>query len=97
MTDLLDVDTFLEQQKGYGVLGMDRKTRMMHAAMLVTDEYSTRQNQAEGIAFRTPANPSPQTALETAALAGTLAMLAAQQAAACAAMSAAAASSLAGT
>lgn len=92
VTDLLDVDSFLEQQKGYGLLGMDRKTRMMHAAMLVTDEYSTRQNRAEGITFRTPAQPSPQTALGTAALAGTLAMLAAQQAAACAAISAATAS-----
>lgn len=95
VTDLMDVDGFLSAQKGYGLLGIDRKTRMMHAAMLVTDEYSTRQNRAEGSADRTPAEPSARTALGTAALAGTLAMLAAQQAAVCAAMTAAAASSAA--
>ena len=35
--DMLDADEFLSQQKGYGVFGMDRRTRMMHAAMIVSD------------------------------------------------------------
>ena len=37
--DMLDVDAFLELQKGYGLLGIDKKTRLMHAAMIVSDEY----------------------------------------------------------
>ena len=33
--DLIAIDGFLSQQKGYGALGIDRKTRLMHAAMLL--------------------------------------------------------------
>ena len=40
--DMMDVDAFLEHQKGYGFLGIDRKTRLMHAAMIVSDEYVPR-------------------------------------------------------
>ena len=38
--DIIEVDEFLAQQKGYGGLGIDKKTRLMHAAMLVADDYS---------------------------------------------------------
>lgn len=34
--ELIGIDTFLSSQKGYGVMGIDRKTRMMHAATLLT-------------------------------------------------------------
>ena len=40
--DMKDVDAFLDQQKGYGFFGIDRKTRLMHAAMIVSDEYMPR-------------------------------------------------------
>ena len=74
--DMLSVDGFLANQKGYGFFGIDKKTRLMHAAMLVASDYSKEGNT------------------ETAAITGTLAMVAAQQAAMCAviASSAAAAS-----
>ena len=64
--DILNVDAFLEQQKGYGFWGIDSKTRLMHAAMLVACDYSKDSN------------------MSTAAMTGTLAMVAAQQAAMCA-------------
>ena len=75
--DMLGVDAFLANQKGYGFFGIDKKTRLMHAAMLVAGDYSKEGNTG------------------TAAITGTLAMVAAQQAAMCAVMasSAAAASS----
>ncbi len=34
--DILEVDKFLEQQKGYGVFSIDKGTRLMHAVMLVS-------------------------------------------------------------
>jgi hypothetical protein len=40
--DMMEVDAFLEQQKGYGIFGIDRRTRLMHAAMIVSDEYVPR-------------------------------------------------------
>ena len=40
--DMMDVDLFLAAQKGYGFWGLDRKTRLMHAAMIVSDEYTPR-------------------------------------------------------
>lgn len=66
VSDILEVDDFLSHQKGYRGLGIDKKTRMMHAAMLVANDYSPHEN------------------VETAALTGTISMIAAQQAAMCA-------------
>ena len=37
--EIVEADTFLAGQKGYGVFGFDKKTRLMHAAMIVSDEY----------------------------------------------------------
>lgn len=37
--DLADADDFLASQKGYGILGLDRKQRLMHAGMIVTSDY----------------------------------------------------------
>ena len=64
--DIQEADAFLAQQKGYGALGLSRRTRLMHATMLVSGLYA----------------PKGQT--EAAALASTLALVAAQQAAMCA-------------
>lgn len=68
--DMLSVDSFLAQQKGYGFWGIDQKTRLMHAAMLVSNDYAKKSNT------------------NTAAITGTLAMIAAQQAAMCAVIAA---------
>lgn len=38
--DILEVDKFLEQQKGYGAFSIDKTTRLMHAVMLVSADYS---------------------------------------------------------
>ena len=37
--DMAEVDGFLASQKGYGFFGLDKKTRLMHAAMIVTSEH----------------------------------------------------------
>ena len=37
--DMTEVDSFLAEQKGYGFWGVDKKNRLMHAAMIVSDEY----------------------------------------------------------
>ena len=41
--DMFEVDAFLAQQKGYGLFGPGRATRMAHAAMIVSDEYAARE------------------------------------------------------
>lgn len=39
--DVIETDDFLAEQEGYkGILGMDKKTRLMHAVMLTSSEYS---------------------------------------------------------
>lgn len=38
--DILEVDKFLETQKGYGVFSIDKGTRLMHAVMLVSADYT---------------------------------------------------------
>ena len=74
--EMLEADRFLAEQTGYrGVLGMDRRTRMMHAAMLVSDLYL------------------PRGQVDTAAVTGTISMIAAQQAAMCAVIAGSAAAS----
>ncbi len=40
--DMMEVDAFLAGLKGYGFWGIDKKTRLMHAAMLVSDEVMPR-------------------------------------------------------
>lgn len=63
--DIMEVDGFLAQQKGYNGFGIDKKTRLMHAAILVANDYSNKS------------------IANTAAITGTLVMMAAQQAAMC--------------
>ena len=64
--DIAEVDDFLATQKGYTGIGMAKKTRLMHATMLVANDYA-KNNVAN-----------------TAAISGTIAMIAAQHAAMCA-------------
>lgn len=83
LTDVMQTDDHLSEQKGYGLFGPGRKQRIMHAGMLVVSDYI-----------------GPSDTVHTAALGGTLALIAAQQCAVCAAVaasSAAAASHSGGT
>lgn len=64
--DVVEVDDFLSTQKGYGGIGIAKKTRLMHAAMLVANDYAE------------------NSVVNTAAISGTMAMIAAGQAAMCA-------------
>lgn len=43
---ILSIDEFLSKQKGYGFLGLGKKPRLMHAAMLTTDLYDSAQEAA---------------------------------------------------
>ncbi len=40
----LEIDKILDGQKGYGVLSLDKKTRLMHSAMLTADLYDDADN-----------------------------------------------------
>ena len=71
--DLIEVDDWLKGQKGYGVFGLGRTQRMMHAAMLVV---------SDSLPF------GDNTALQGAAVGGVISLIAAQQAAMCAAIAA---------
>ncbi len=76
--DVLAIDGALAGLRGYrGFFGLDKKTRLSHAAMLEADA------------------ACPGRSMEAAALAGTVAMLAAQQAAMCAVIASTSASSAA--
>ncbi|MBO6054893.1 MAG: DUF4003 family protein [Oscillospiraceae bacterium] len=78
VSEMMEVDAFLSKQKGYGFLSFDRKTRMMHAAMLTG---CLHQPDSTGAAL---SDRAAQTATRNAPLTATLAMIAAQQAAMCA-------------
>ena len=39
------VTDFLTEQKGYGFFGLDKKTRLMHAAMIVSCDYVKNDNK----------------------------------------------------
>lgn len=80
--DIMEADDFLAGQKGYGLFGIGRKQRLMHAGMIVTSDYMGQSG-----------------AMQTAAIGGTISLIAAQQAAMCAAIAAssAAAASSAGS
>ena len=88
--DVMEADAFLASQQGYGALSLDRKTRLMHAAMLVSDDMLLRQRLA-GETDPSLAAQSAATALSGTPLAGTLALMVAQQAAMCAVMASTAA------
>ncbi|MBQ8411846.1 MAG: DUF4003 family protein [Ruminiclostridium sp.] len=40
VSDILDVDAFLSEQEGYGFWSIDKKTRLMHSAMIVAGVYA---------------------------------------------------------
>ena len=74
--DFLEVDEFLQRQKGYGFWGsITKRERYMHVAMLVTSSYA----EDDSIVGTT---------MNSAAINGTISLVAAQQAAMCAAIAA---------
>ncbi len=79
--DMLEVDAFLRTQKGYGFWGLDKRSRLMHAAMLVSAAYAE--------------TPGQNVSMNAAALSSVLAMIAAEQAVMCAVIASTAASNAA--
>ena len=77
--DVIQVDDFLSGQKGYGLLGISRSMRVMHAAMIVVSDVLN----------------GGDARMENAALAGTMSLIAAEQIAVFAAIAATSASSAA--
>ncbi len=75
--ELIEVDGYLAAQKGYGFFGVGKKQRLMHAGMLVSSDRIGQQSFA----------------MTSAAIGGTVALIAAQQAAMCAAIAASSAAS----
>lgn len=71
--DIMAADDFLAGQKGYGLFGLGRKQRLMHAGMLAASAFIGESNNA---------------AMSSAAINGTVSLIAAQQAAMCAAIAA---------
>ena len=89
--DMLDVDAFLSNQKGYGFFSVDRNTRMMHAAMLVSNDYCAQDAALAAVMSDSISDLASQTAV----ISGTLAIIAAQQAAMCAVIASSSAASTA--
>ena len=63
--EMVEADRYLKPRKGYGFWGLSHKERLMHAAMLVAAEHK---------------GADDPTAMDTALLSGTIAMIAAEQA-----------------
>ncbi|MHC1723540.1 MAG: DUF4003 family protein [Aminipila sp.] len=80
INDVIQVDNYLSTQKGYGLFGINKKQRLMHAGMLVSSNYIDKPNNIT---------------MGSAAIGATISLIVAQQAVMCAviAASSAAASS----
>ena len=50
---IIETDSILAEQKGYGALSIDRKTRLMHAVMLTADIYGDTDNTQAAAAATT--------------------------------------------
>lgn len=78
--DIKEVDQFLKGDLGYGLLGLGRKQRLMHAGMIVSSEYSGQMDNS---------------VMNSTTISGAVSMIAAQQAAMCAVIASTAAASAA--
>ena len=76
--EVSSVDAFLSEQKGYGILGVGKKQRLMHASMLVASAFTSEQKDS---------------AMNPAAISGAVSLIIAQEIAICAAIAASAAAS----
>lgn len=86
MADLIEIDSYLSMQKGYGFFGLGKRQRLMHAGMLLVTESLENENDAQKELYLNAATNS------VVAM-----MIAAQQAALCAAVAATAAAQAAAT
>ena len=75
--DMLDVDTWLSRQKGYGFWGLAKSTRLMHAAMIVSTAYAGNPSLDAAACTGTLAMMISQMMATLAAIAGTRAAAAA--------------------
>lgn len=73
INEMIEIDSFLSNQKGYGVFGCTKRQRLMHAAMILSSSYLDEKGTKT---------------MDMVAISGTIAMIAAQQAAMCAAIAA---------
>lgn len=51
VNEMLEVNQFLGTQKGYGMLGIDKKTRLMHASMIVSKLHNENSSGTEAAAL----------------------------------------------
>ena len=92
--DIISADQFLSEQKGYGILGVSRKQRLMHAGLLVVSDYvknyERSRKEAEDASAERSGNAdcaaSHGSLMNTAALGSAISLVAAQQTALCAAI-----------
>lgn len=75
--EIKEVDAYLAEQKGYGFLGLDKKTRMMHAAMIVAGSYKDNDTMDVASVVGTLAMVAAQQAAMCAIMASTAAASAA--------------------
>ena len=78
--DIKAVDDFLTEQKGYGFFGLDKKTRLMHAAMIVSCDYVKNDNKDVAAMTGTLAAVAAQQAAMCAVIAASTAASAANAA-----------------
>ncbi len=69
----VEIDRLLDGQKGYGALSLDKKTRLMHAAMLTADLYEDSDNTLAAVSASALAVIAAQQAAMCAALAASAA------------------------
>lgn len=68
-----EIDGLLSSQKGYGALSLDKKTRLMHAAMLAADLYDDTENAQAAVSASALAVIAAQQAAMCAAIAASAA------------------------
>ena len=74
VTEIMEMDGLLHEQRGYGgAFGLDRRARMMHAAMLVSDLYVPREQVDAAALTGTISIIAAQQAAMCAAIAGSTA------------------------
>ena len=71
--NIIDIDSQLSGQKGYGVLSLDKKTRLMHAAMLTADLYGDSENTQAAVSASALAMIAAEEAAICAAIVATTA------------------------
>ncbi len=77
VSDILDADEFLSEQEGYGFWSIDKKTRLMHAAMIASGVYSSSEATGAAVVTGTLSMIAAQQAAMIAAMSASAASTAA--------------------